>query len=163
MAGAGVNEVGSAVDADASAAGALVSIDKGSISVFEAESAVIKFDDVDCSGFAFSLAVLAAGAVSDMAEELSTIGREEEMDNVVGIETSLRGPCEPAPLPVLLEDSRTVNSTSGCLLFDGGCALEEGSLADEAWSAPVVDSVAAAIGRTGLGGVRDARLWGLSI
>jgi len=73
------------------------------------------------------------------------------MGNVVGIETSLRGPCEPAPLPVLLEDSRTLNSTSGCLLFDGGCALEEESLADEAWSAPVVDSVAAAIGRTGLG------------
>ncbi len=80
------------------------------------------------------------------------------MGNVGGIETSLRGPCEPAPLPVLLEDSRTLNSTSGRVVLDGGCALEEGSLAGEAWSAPVVDSVAAAIGWTWLGGVRDARL-----
>jgi hypothetical protein len=151
MAGAGVDEVRSAVDTDASAAGELVSIDKGSISGFELDSAAIKFDDVDCSGFAFSLAVLAAGAVCDMVEELSTGGKEEEMGNVVGIETSLRGPCEPAPLPVLLEDSRTVNSTSGFLFFDGGCVLEEGSLAAEAWSAPVVDSVAAAIGWTDLG------------
>ena len=120
MAGAGVDEVGSAVEAAAPAAGALVSIDKGSISGFEADSAAAKFDDIDCSGFAFSLAVLVAGAVSDMVEVLLTGGRGEEMGNVVGIETSLRGPCEPAPLPVLLEDSRTLNSTSGCLLFDGG-------------------------------------------
>lgn len=129
MAGAGVDEVGSAVDIDASAAGALVSMDKGSICGFEADSAAVKFDDIDCSGFAFSLAVLAAGAVSDMVKELSTGGKEEEMGNVVGIETSLRGPCEPALLPVLLEDSRTLNSTSRCLSLDGGCTLEEGSLA----------------------------------
>ncbi len=76
MAGAGVDEVGSAVDVDASAAGTLVSIDNGSISGFEADPAATKFDDVDCSGFAFSLAVLAAGAVSDMMEELSMGGRE---------------------------------------------------------------------------------------
>jgi hypothetical protein len=146
MAGAGFDEVGSAVDADDSTAGALVSIDKGSISGFEADSGAAKFDDIDCSGFAFSLVVLAAGTVSDMVEELSTGGSEKVMGNVVGIETSLRGPCEPAPLPVLLEDSRTLNSTSRCLVLDGGCALEEGSLAVETWSAPVVDSVAAAIG-----------------
>jgi hypothetical protein len=147
MAGAEVDEEGSA---DAAVAGALVSIDKGSGSGFEADIAAFEVDDVDCSGFVFSLAVFAAGAVSDMAVELET-GGKEEMGDVVGIETSLRGPCEPAPLPVRLEGSRFLSSTSGCLVFDGGCALVEGPLAAEAWSAPVVNSVAAAIGRAAWG------------
>jgi hypothetical protein len=145
MAGAGVDEDGSAADADAAVVGALVSIDKGSVSDFEADIAAFEVDEVDCSGFVFSLAVVVAGAVSDMAEELET-GGKEEMGDVVGIETSLRGPCEPAPLPVRLEGSRLLSSTSGCVVFDGGGALEEGPLAVEAWPAPVVDPVAAAIG-----------------
>jgi hypothetical protein len=72
------------------------------------------------------------------------VGRkeEEEMGEVVGIETSLRRPCEPAP--VLVEGSRLLSSTGG--FFDVGCcALGEGSLTVEAWGAPVVED--AAIGR----------------
>jgi hypothetical protein len=71
------------------------------------------------------------------------VGKEESIGDVVGIETSLRGPCEPAP--VLVEGSRLLSSTGR--FFDGGCALGEGSLAVEAWPAPVVDDVDAAIGR----------------
>jgi hypothetical protein len=151
MAGAGVDEDGSVAGADAAVVGALVSIDKGSVSGFEADIAAFELDDVDCSGFVFSLPAVAAGAVSDMAEELETGGKEEEMGDVVEIETSLRGPCEPAPLPVRLEDSRLLNSTSVCVVFNGGGALEEGPLAGEAWPAPVVDSAAAAIGRAAWG------------
>jgi hypothetical protein len=71
------------------------------------------------------------------------VGKEESMGEVAGIETSLRGPCEPAP--VLVEDSRLLSSTGG--FFDGGCALGEGLLAVKAWPAPVVDDGDAAIGR----------------
>jgi hypothetical protein len=74
-------------------------------------------------------------------------GKEEEMGEVVGIDTSLRRPCEPAP--VLVEGSRLLSSTEG--FFDGGCALGEGSPAVEAWAAPVVDAGDAAIGRAGWG------------
>lgn len=75
------------------------------------------------------------------------VGKEESMGDVFGIETSLRGPCEPAP--VLVEGSRLLSSTGR--FFDGGGALGEGSLAVEAWPAPVVDAVDAAIGRALLG------------
>lgn len=152
MAGAVVDEDGSAADADATVAGAVVSIDKGSLSGCGADTAAFEVDDISCSGFVFSLAVSAAGVVSDMAEDLSTGGKEEEMGDVVGIETSVRGPCEPAPVAVLPEGSRLLSSTSvGLRVFERGCALEEGSLAVEAWPAPVVLGADSAIGRAGLG------------
>jgi hypothetical protein len=112
MAGAGVDEDGSAAEADAAVVGAVVSIDKGSLSSCRADVAAFEVDDDSCSGFVFSLAVFAAGAVSDMAEVLD-MGGKEEMGDVVGIETSLRGPCEPAPVAVLPEGSRLLSSTAG--------------------------------------------------
>jgi hypothetical protein len=151
MAGAGVDAEASAADVDATVVGALVCIDKGSPAGAEADFAAVEDDDNSCSGFVFSLAV-AAGAVSDMAEELGTGGKEEEMGDVVGIETSLRGPCEPAPVPVSLEGSRLLNSMDGERFFERGCcALNEGSLGVEARPAPVVDAVASAIGRAAWG------------
>lgn len=153
MAGAADDDEASAFT-DPTSAGALVCIDNGSLAGCEAGFAAFDVDDDSCSGFVFSLAV-AAGAVSDMAEELRTAGKEEEMGDVVGIETSLRGPCEPAPVPVSLEGSRSLNSMDRVRFFEGGCALEEGSLSVEAWSAPVVDGVASAsaIGPAAWGGV----------
>ena len=108
-------------------------------------------EDDDCSGFVLSLAVSAAGAVSDIAEDWET-GGKEEMGDVVGIETSLRGPCEPAPVAVLPEGSSLSSSTSGRLrIFEGGCALGKALLAVEAWPAPVVSGAPSAIGRGVLG------------
>lgn len=129
-----VDEEGSAAEAEAAVVDALVDIDKGSTVGCEADIAAL---DDDCSGLVFSL------AVSDMAE-MEVGGKEEEMGEFVGIETSLRRPCEPAP--VLVEGSRLLNSTEG-FFDDGCCALGEGSLAVEAWATPVVDAGDAAIGR----------------
>ena len=110
MAGAGVDEDGSVADA---AVGAVVFIDKGSLAGGEEDIAAFEGDDDSCSGFVFSLAVSAAGPVSDIAEDWETGRKEEEMGDVVGIETSLRGPCEPAPVAVLPEGSSLSSSTSG--------------------------------------------------
>jgi hypothetical protein len=113
MAGAGVDEDGSAAEADTGTVGEGVSIDKGSPSGCEEYAAAFEVDDDSCSGFVFSLAVVAAGAVSDIAVDLERSGKQEEMGDVVGIETSLRGPCEPAPVADLPEGSRSLSSTGG--------------------------------------------------
>jgi hypothetical protein len=113
--GAEVDDDGSAADAEAAVVKASVDIDNGSVDGCDADIAA--FDDG--SNLVFLL------AVSDMAE---MVGKEESMGDVVGIETSLRGPCEPAP--VLVESSRLLSSTGRN--FDGICALGKESLAVEA-------------------------------
>jgi hypothetical protein len=45
-------------------------------------------------------------------------------------------------------------------VFEGGCALGEGSLGVEAWPAPVVFSVASAIGRAAWGWVPAMQVYG---
>jgi hypothetical protein len=112
MLGGDKEEDGSA-DADAVPVGPVVSIDKGALSSCVADIAAFEVDDDSCSGFVFSLAVSAAGVDSDMAEDLEMGGKKGDSGDVVGIETSLRGPCEPAPVAVLGEGSRWVNSTGG--------------------------------------------------
>jgi hypothetical protein len=131
MLGAAVEEDGSAVEAEAALMSSSEDIDRGSADGGEAYIAAL---DDDGPRLVFSL------AVSDMAE---MVGKEECMGEVVGIKTSLSGPCEPAP--VLVEGSRLLSSMGG--FFDGDGALGEGLLDVEAWPAPVSNDVDAAIGR----------------
>jgi hypothetical protein len=87
VAGVGVDEEeGSAADTDADAVWAVFSIDKGSLLGCE-DTAAFEVHDDSCSGFVFSLAVFAAAADSDMVEDGKTERKEEEIGDVVGIET----------------------------------------------------------------------------
>ena len=77
--------------------GSLLDDDKGSVDCAEVDIAALD----DCSGLVFSL------LDSDMVLRLE--GKLESKGEVVGIETSLRRPCEPAPA-VLCEASRSLIS-----------------------------------------------------
>jgi hypothetical protein len=74
----------------------LLDDDKGSVDCAEPDIAALD----DCSGLVFSL------LVSDILREE---GKVESKGEDVGIETSLRRPCEPAPA-VLFEASRSLIS-----------------------------------------------------
>lgn len=67
-------------------------------------------------------------------------GNEVSMGEELGIETSLRRPCEPAPAPEsaapaagLFETSRSVISTG---IWDGCCAVVDDDRGCEAWAWP---------------------------
>ena len=91
-------------------AGSLLDDDKGSIDFSDADIAA--FDD--SAGFVFSFVIPDVAVV---------VGKLESMGEVVGIETSLRRPCEPAPFPI--EASRSLISTG---ILDCGCELDRGSV-----------------------------------
>jgi hypothetical protein len=77
--------------------GSFLDDDKGSVDCAEPDIAALG----DCSGLVFSL------LDSDMVLRLE--GKVESKGEVVGIETSLRRPCEPAPA-ALFEASRLLIS-----------------------------------------------------
>lgn len=85
-------------------AGLLIDDDKGSFDFSDA-------DIVDSAGFVSSFVIPDA------------VGKPESMGGVVGTETLLRRPCEPAPFP--FEVSRSLISTG---ILDCGCELDRGSL-----------------------------------
>lgn len=73
------------------------------------------------------------------ADDISAdVGNEESRGEVWGIETSLRRPCDPAP--VLAEASSSLISTG---IADGGCEDDEGLKGTEA--GPPVDDCGAGI------------------
>jgi len=113
-------------------AGSLLVDDKGPFD----DSAADNVGLIVCAGFVFSLATPDSSAAE---------GKEELKGDVVGIETSLRRPCEPAPF--LFEASISLISTG---IPDDCCKLDRESTCVVPCPAPV-DCVVISIGPLAIG------------